>query len=75
MKGKGLTRNKGRGLSGRERRTPLSNGPINLTYEQEVDQPSEAICLAALALAIAIESGADTRNRKKGRFVALLFHA
>jgi len=33
--------------------------------EQEVDQPSEAICLAALAPAIAIESGADTRNRKK----------
>jgi hypothetical protein len=43
-----------------------------------VDQPSEAfeaICLAALdgqeSPAIAIESGADTRNRKK--LVALLF--
>jgi len=40
--------------------------------EQEVDQPSsafEAICLAALdgkeSPAIAISSGADTRNRKK----------
>ena len=46
--------------------------------EQEVDQPSEAfeaICFAALDLqkspAIAIESDADARNRKK--FVALLF--
>lgn len=47
---------------------------ITILIEQEVYQPSEAI-FAALALAIAIESGADTRNRKKGRLVALLFHA